>query len=96
MEKNISLNDVYACLFEEKKFNISASSESEVKKSYEFLKEFSKNKVIYGINTGFGPMAQYKVDDQYLKNLQYNIIRSHSTGAGEPLSALNVKAAMLS
>lgn len=46
---------------------------------YEFLREFAAEKVIYGINTGFGPMAQWRVDDRYLTDLQYNIIRSHST-----------------
>lgn len=60
-----------------------------------FLKEFSANKVIYGINTGFGPMAQYRVDDAYLTQLQYNIIRSHACGAGEPLSDRQVRAAMV-
>ena len=29
--------------------------------------------MIYGINTGFGPMAQWRVDDRYLTDLQYNI-----------------------
>lgn len=60
-----------------------------------FLKEFSKDKVIYGINTGFGPMAQWRIGDDHLKELQYNIIRSHSTGAGKPLPELYVRAAMI-
>jgi len=67
----------------------------EVEACYEFLKSFSAEKVIYGINTGFGPMAQWRVDDAYLTDLQYNIIRSHATGAGDPLPDLYVKAAMI-
>ena len=62
---------------------------------YEFLRSFSKDKVIYGINTGFGPMAQWRVDSGCLSALQYNIIRSHATGAGDPLPDLYVKAAMI-
>ena len=31
----------------------------ELKKSHHFLSDFSKDKIIYGINTGLGPMAQY-------------------------------------
>ena len=34
-----------------------------VTNSFEFLKKFSENKIIYGVNTGFGPMAQYKIQD---------------------------------
>ncbi|MBQ3658748.1 MAG: aromatic amino acid lyase, partial [Bacteroidales bacterium] len=66
-----------------------------VRRSYEFLKSFSADKVIYGINTGFGPMAQWRVEDKDLKALQYNIIRSHSCGAGEPLNRDQVRMAIL-
>lgn len=62
---------------------------------FDFLKEFIKDKVIYGINTGFGPMAQWRVSENHLIDLQYNIIRSHATGAGEPLSDVQVKGAMI-
>lgn len=66
-----------------------------VEKSHNYLKEYSKDKVIYGINTGLGPMAQYKIPNDKLLDLQYNLIRSHSAGAGQPLSDECVKAAML-
>ena len=62
---------------------------------YDFLSRFSSDKVIYGINTGFGPMAQWRVTDDHLRDLQYNIIRSHSTGAGAPLEDVYVRAGML-
>jgi histidine ammonia-lyase len=62
---------------------------------YDFLSRFSSDKVIYGINTGFGPMAQWRVEDDHLRELQYNIIRSHSTGAGAPLDDIYVRAAMI-
>lgn len=68
----------------------------EIKQCFKFLSVFVKDKIIYGINTGFGPMSQYKIDDNDLEKLQYNIIRSHSSGAGKPLSDVVVKAAMLS
>ncbi len=67
-----------------------------MQRSYDFLEEFQKGRVIYGINTGFGPMAQYRIEDSELTELQYNIIRSHCCGAGEPLSKENCRAAMLS
>lgn len=40
-------------------------------------------------------MAQWRVDDKCLNDLQYNIIRSHSTGAGEPLDDICVKSALI-
>ena len=94
-EKGFSLNDMEALLYGGKKLVLSAETFQKIDHCYSFLKDFSKEKIIYGINTGFGPMAQYRVDDDYLRQLQYNIIRSHSTGAGEPLTPLYVKASMI-
>lgn len=93
--KYINLETLRKLLFDNEELLISDECIKEVEKSFLFLKEFSSNKIIYGINTGFGPMAQYRIEDQSLKELQYNIIRSHSTGAGKPLPALYVKAAMI-
>ena len=71
------------------------ATEKEVADSYAFLERFASDKVIYGINTGFGPMAQWRVADDHLRELQYNIIRSHATGAGEPLEDRFVRAGMI-
>ncbi len=86
---------LHQVLFEGSSLHISAEARREVESCYRFLEQFACDKVIYGINTGFGPMAQWRVDDQYLTDLQYNIIRSHSTGAGEPLDDRYVRAAMI-
>jgi len=40
-------------------------------------------------------MAQYKISDENAKSLQYNLIRSHCSGLGKPLSDTNVKSAMI-
>lgn len=60
-----------------------------------FLQKFSKGKLIYGINTGFGPMAQYKINDSDLKQLQYNLIRSHCAGTGSYLPPQVVRSVLL-
>jgi histidine ammonia-lyase len=41
---------------------------------------------VYGVNTGFGKLANQRIDKEKLANLQLNLIRSHSVGVGEPLS----------
>ena len=40
---------------------------------------------VYGVNTGFA-LAEVRIDDSKLKQLQTNLIRSHATGVGEPFS----------
>lgn len=91
----MNIQEIYDILFDNKELLISESEIKAVEDCYEFLKDFVAYKVIYGINTGFGPMAQWRVEDKHLKELQYNIIRSHATGAGEPLSDVEVRSAML-
>ncbi len=91
----MQLDEIKDMLYGEGVFTLSPNDLQQVEESYQFLKSFSSDKVIYGINTGFGPMAQWRVDDAYLTDLQYNIIRSHATGAGQPLGDKQVKAAMI-
>lgn len=91
----MKLSSIYDILFDGAALSIPDGEIEKVAECYDFLKDFVTDKVIYGINTGFGPMAQWRVDDSHLKELQYNIIRSHATGAGEPLSDLQVRGAML-
>ena len=96
INEKLTLPDVERLIFGEEDLALSSTIKHQIITSYNFLEEFIKDKVIYGINTGFGPMAQWKIDDKDLKSLQYNIIRSHSTGAGQPLPDIYVRAALLS
>jgi histidine ammonia-lyase len=41
---------------------------------------------VYGVNTGFGKLANQRISKEKLATLQLNLIRSHSVGVGEPLS----------
>ena len=41
---------------------------------------------MYGINTGFGKLAGVRIPDAQLAQLQKNLLLSHATGVGEPLS----------
>lgn len=91
----MTLSQIYDILFGGTSLVITDAEMTPVSECHDFLKGFAREKVIYGINTGFGPMAQWRVDDRHLRELQYNIIRSHATGAGAPLSDREVKSAML-
>ena len=95
VDGQLHLQDIQSIVENKSKIEISEGSKTAIDDCFCFLKSFSNDKIIYGINTGFGPMAQWRIDDNHLNELQYNIIRSHSTGAGEPLPEKCVRAAML-
>jgi histidine ammonia-lyase len=46
----------------------------------------ASNRAIYGVNTGFGKLAQTRIPDDQLKLLQRNLVLSHAAGVGAPLS----------
>ncbi|RKS96859.1 HAL/PAL/TAL family ammonia-lyase [Chryseobacterium defluvii] len=91
----LELKDFQKIIVENEKIELDDALLARIDASFQFLKEFSKNKVIYGVNTGFGPMAQFKINDEDKHQLQYNLIRSHSSGIGNPLPPQEVKACML-
>ena len=92
---NLKLEDFYKIIFDNETLELSETLLSKVENGFNFLEEFSKDKVIYGVNTGFGPMAQYRISEENRNQLQYNLIRSHSSGVGNPLSPQSAKAVML-
>ena len=49
---------------------------------------------VYGINTGFGSLAEVKIPRRALGDLQRNLLRSHAAGVGEPLPPRAVRAMM--
>jgi len=51
--------------------------------------------LVYGVNTGFGALAEVRISPQEIRALQKNLVRSHSAGVGEPLPRDAVRAMML-
>ena len=50
---------------------------------------------VYGVNTGFGQLAQMRISDDELVRLQENLVRSHAVGVGEDLDDDIVRLVML-
>ncbi|MBZ4421251.1 histidine ammonia-lyase [Myxococcus sp. RHSTA-1-4] len=49
----------------------------------------------YGINTGFGTLAEVRIDKKDLRDLQRNLILSHACGVGTPLPLPEARALLL-
>ncbi|MFV2045499.1 MAG: aromatic amino acid lyase, partial [Anaerolineales bacterium] len=56
---------------------------------------YQKGLVIYGVNTGFGPLATTRIDNDQARKLSRNLILTCASGVGPPLSAEMVRAMML-
>src|SRR5687768_16189020 len=54
-----------------------------------------ENLTVYGVNTGFGKLSDVRIDPDKLRELQLNLVRSHSCGLGDPLSEAESRAMLL-
>jgi histidine ammonia-lyase len=53
------------------------------------------NQVAYAITTGVGQLSDVRIAGEQIRELQVNLLRSHATGVGEPLSVAETRAMML-
>jgi histidine ammonia-lyase len=65
---------------------ISAEATKKISTSHDHVKEIvENNKTVYGVNTGFGILANTKISEEDTATLQYKILESHSVGVGDPI-----------
>lgn len=71
---------------------LSEEGRSKVNKSVSLVeKVVASGRVVYGINTGFGPLCTTLISEEDTSLLQENILKSHAVGVGKPISALLAK-----
>ena len=65
---------------------LSASTIQKIKANQaEVQKIATGSKTVYGVNTGFGILANKKISAEDTATLQYKILQSHSVGVGDPI-----------
>jgi histidine ammonia-lyase len=93
---DLTLEDVAAAASESGAcVEIAASAWHAVDRSKAFLYERIDQQIIYGVNTGFGPMVTHIIPRDQVVTLQRNLVRSHAVGMGAPLEEPYVRAAMI-
>jgi histidine ammonia-lyase len=91
----VTLEDLFEVAVLKRPVKLLPATKSKLSVCRKELENFiSGDKAIYGINTGFGDLANVKIPKDRCKQLQLNIIRSHACGVGEPLSDEQVRGMM--
>ncbi|NLO90524.1 MAG: histidine ammonia-lyase [Elusimicrobia bacterium] len=81
------LQDLYEVAVLDRKVSLSAKTAAKLDGIRARLEASLKDgRAVYGINTGFGELASRRIPDKDCSALQFNLIRSHACGAGEPFS----------
>jgi len=93
---SLTLEDVVKVTRNHEKVKIDPNAIDKIKRSQKYVKKILKtNRVVYGINTGVGELANKMISQSEISTLQKNIIRSHATGVGEKFSEEIVRGVIL-
>jgi len=93
---SLTLADIEAVAREEASVAIAPSAIPVIDDSRKVIEEIvASDRVVYGVNTGFGKLSEVRIPKNQLNELQLNLIRSHSAGVGPPYSVLVTRAIML-
>src|SRR5436309_2604867 len=75
---------------------LSAGARKRIERARRVVEQIiSEGRTVYGINTGFGKLSDVRIEDSQLRDLQLNLVRSHSCGLGAPLSIQEARAMLL-
>ena len=84
--KSLSLDNVITLANTDTKLSLSEDALAICAKSRKILEDAIKaRKIVYGVNTSYGPMCNKIIHDSKLETLQVNLLRSHSAGMGNIL-----------
>jgi histidine ammonia-lyase len=83
----LTLEQLQAVHAEPQRLALDAGAYDAIRRSAAVVQRAAQGEApVYGVNTGFGKLANQRIDNDALDLLQLNLIRSHSVGVGEPLA----------
>ncbi|MCA9582578.1 MAG: aromatic amino acid lyase, partial [Myxococcales bacterium] len=94
-----SLDDLAAVARGDRRVRMSEAARQRVQKARAWVEQWSQAgddaPNVYGVNTGFGALAETRVSASEMRALQRNLVRSHACGVGEPLPEPAVRAMIM-
>lgn len=93
-ESPLRIADIGRISFDNQKISLSPRFLKKARANHIFLKKYAENNIVYGSNTGFGPMSDMYIGKRNRIKLQLNLIRSHTVGQGQPIPDMYVRAVL--
>lgn len=92
-EGELSMADAYRVVDGEARLEVSEGVEEQMRASRRQLEEWvDEGRRVYGVTTGFGPLADAEISESERRELQQNLIYHLCTGVGEPMDRRQVRA----
>lgn len=93
---SLTLEDVVAICRHGAKVALTEEAKKAIQISRDIVeKNIAEEKVVYGLNTGFGKFVNVAIPEAELDQLQYNLIVSDACGVGDPFKEDVTRAIML-
>jgi len=94
--QKLSLAQITAVANGAEQVSLSANARGRVEQSRKVVEQIvAEGRTVYGVNTGFGKLSDVYIERSQLRELQLNLVRSHSCGVGAPLSEAEARAMLL-
>jgi histidine ammonia-lyase len=92
----LSLSAIAAVAHRDERVQIASAARKRMTASRKVIDDIvARDAVVYGVNTGFGKLADVRIPHEQISALQLNLVRSHACGIGPLLSEGEVRAMML-
>jgi histidine ammonia-lyase len=93
---DLSTEQFSRVVFDREPVALAATARAAMERSRAVVDKFAAGEAaVYGVTTGFGDLAQVKIPADQLRAVQVNLLRSHASGVGEPLSETESRATVL-
>ena len=93
---HLTLAEIDAVAKEEALVSIAPEALQRISESRHVIEEIlQSDKIVYGVNTGFGKLSEVRIAPGQLNDLQLNLVRSHAAGVGQPFPIPVTRAIML-
>ena len=94
--QRLTLKQVAAVAGGEEHVTLSPAARVRVEQSRRVVEKIvAEGRIVYGVNTGFGKLSDVHIEPAQLRELQLNLVRSHSCGLGAPLSEAEARSMLL-
>jgi len=94
--RSLGIEDVVAVANDAEAVKLSPLAKQRMRSSREFVESaMGGTKPVYALNTGVGLLANIRLDESEIEQMQLNLVRSHCCGVGEPMPTNAVRGMML-
>jgi histidine ammonia-lyase len=94
--ESLTFDQLYSAVFDAAEVQLAPAARKRMNASRAVIERLVESGAsVYGVNTGFGKMASVRISREQIRQLQFNLVRSHACGLGAPLAEHEVRAMLV-